>query len=341
MQVLPQSMSLSSYLEEHEKSHTKVLGGRGRMGGTSIRSCATSHGYVCDKHAPSREHVIYGKDKKGDQVVIKGNTKEDEIVALRALQHHPYHVKLEDFFWANIHSDSIIIVLERLSGDLVNLLEINGGRLYDCHAFRYLYQIVDAIKFLHALKIFHRDLAPDNILYDSRTDTVCLCDLGLVQIDQKDTCTKPVGKFLYAAPELLMTSKDKVNIFHSAKLDIWCVGCILCYMILGDMPWKKSSCEFYKYSIQTSNKILCRFSDYLPHSYLLKTNSSLHPRKHSAVFLNNILKIESLRRPTADGILCGIEAIEWTCILCNHNNSIIHKECTSCFGTPIDDEEMI
>ena len=54
-------------------------------------------------------------------------TKEDEIVALRALQHHPYHVKLEDFFWANIHSDSIIIVLERLSGDLVYLVEKNGG----------------------------------------------------------------------------------------------------------------------------------------------------------------------------------------------------------------------
>ena len=251
-------MSLSTYLEEHIKSPSKQKGKIGEI----IRSCASRHGYICDTHAPSREHVIYAENKRGEEVVIKGKTKEEEIIALKALQHHPHHVKLEDFFWANIHSDSIIIVLERLSGDLVNLLEINNGFLFEQKAFRYLHQIVDAINYLHELQIYHRDLAPDNILYDIKTDTVCICDLGLVQINQKDTCTEPVGKLLYAAPELLTSSKDSVSTFHSEKLDIWCIGCILCYMIIGDVPWKTSSFEFYKYSIQTSKSIPCRFCDY-------------------------------------------------------------------------------
>ena len=92
-------MSLSTYLEEHIKSHSKQRGNIGEI----IRSCASRHGYICDTHAPSREHVIYAENKRGEEVVIKGKTKEEEIIALKALQHHPYHVKLEDYIFLLIY----------------------------------------------------------------------------------------------------------------------------------------------------------------------------------------------------------------------------------------------
>tara|TARA_Y200000002_G_scaffold371772_1_gene368800 strand:- start:1040 stop:1909 length:870 start_codon:yes stop_codon:yes gene_type:complete len=288
-------MTFSEYLDKHYS--TKKKGNVGQI----IRKCAFEHGYTCKSHAQSREHVIYGSDSFGREVVIK-NTGENEIIALKALQEHSNHVTLIDFFWATIHSDSAIIVLEQLSGDLINLVELNGGRLTEYNAFRYLYQIVDAVNYLHEQQIYHRDIAPDNILYDSKKDKVYLCDLGLVQINNTNTCTKPVGKILYAAPELLLVSKGKENLFYSDKLDIWCIGCLLCYMIFGDMPWKKSSVEFHEYVFKKGNQN--NFS-----SYLKETHPHFEIGKYTRIFLNYILKEESLHRPTSHGLMTGLEII--------------------------------
>lgn len=78
------------------------------------------------------------------------------------------------------------------------------GRLSESLVKTIAKQILHALQYLHARKITHRDIKPDNILISSFEPLrVKLSDFGLSKVVQEETFLKTFcGTLLYCAPEV-------------------------------------------------------------------------------------------------------------------------------------------
>ena len=170
----------------------------------------------------------------------------NEIKILTKLN-HPNIVKLEE---VKKSKDHYYLVMEY----------INGGGLSDClkkymkkynKAFseeivQYLmYQIIEALNYIHSLKIIHRDLKLDNIMinFDTQYDKhylnimkakVKIIDFGFAIQLKNDLTYSAVGSPINMDPIILKKfSKNKVqnNLGYDEKADIWSIGTV-CYELL-------------------------------------------------------------------------------------------------------------
>ncbi|XP_044485141.1 cell division control protein 2 homolog A-like [Mangifera indica] len=106
----------------------------------------------------------------------------------------------------------------------------------------FLYQILRGIAYCHSHRVLHRDLKPQNLLIDRRTNALKLADFGLArafgipaQQYIKDTLAvlyfyrserRFVVTLWYRAPEILLGSRH-----YSTPVDVWSVGCIFAEMV--------------------------------------------------------------------------------------------------------------
>ncbi len=86
---------------------------------------------------------------------------------------------------------------------------------------RILFQLLDALSFLHERQIIHRDIKPANILITRNGSTVKLIDFGVSDTDDYVTFKQPAGSMAYIAPEQL-AGKPIDN-----RADVYAVGKII------------------------------------------------------------------------------------------------------------------
>lgn len=87
-----------------------------------------------------------------------------------------------------------------------------------------IFQICTGLKNFHAQNFAHRDLKPDNILIDMKSEVkVEICDLGSAKrVDRKTTSIPYICSRWYRAPELLCGSMH-----YTTDVDLWSLGCII------------------------------------------------------------------------------------------------------------------
>ena len=84
----------------------------------------------------------------------------------------------------------------------------------------YLYQLSRALSHIHALGICHRDIKPQNLLVDPRTQQLKLCDFGSAKALVKgEPNVSYICSRYYRAPELIFGSTD-----YSTAIDVWSQG---------------------------------------------------------------------------------------------------------------------
>ncbi|KAM8717261.1 hypothetical protein ACLKA7_004030 [Drosophila subpalustris] len=172
-----------------------------------------------------------------------------EIATLECV-HHPNILRL---FEVVETLGRVYLVTEWIrGGELYNHIT-QGGPLREIHAAPLLKQLLLAVKHMHNLGYVHRDIKAENVLLLSE-DRLKLADFGFsTQLingaNQKlDTfCGSPP----YAAPELF--SDDH---YIGAPVDVWALGILLYFMVVGNMPFRAPTIPGLKAAILKGDYLL-------------------------------------------------------------------------------------
>ena len=144
-----------------------------------------------------------------------------EIQALRRLSPHPNIVQLYEVLFDR-PTGRLALVFEIMDLNLYELIQHRQQRLPGRHVKIYMYQLFQALDFMHKKGIFHRDIKPENILINKSSKTLKLADLGSCRgIYSKPPFTEYISTRWYRAPECLLTSGG-----YGPEMDVWGAGCV-------------------------------------------------------------------------------------------------------------------
>jgi serine/threonine protein kinase len=141
-----------------------------------------------------------------------------EILGL-AIPAPPYTSKTEDI--------EIGLVMPVYDGSLRSYRSNNSSNLLK---LKYCYQATAAVAYLHSRDVIHRDLKPDNILYDKVKDQIAVTDFGISRAlgcPYSGGFTREVFTMWYRPPELFADE----DYYYPG--DIWSLGLIMYYIITG------------------------------------------------------------------------------------------------------------
>jgi casein kinase II subunit alpha len=104
----------------------------------------------------------------------------------------------------------------------------------------YLFQLMRALQYSHAHGIMHRDVKPQNVMYDRRTGKLRLIDWGLAEFyHPKQRYNIHVASRHFKAIELLVDYQC-----YDYSVDIWGFGVTMAGIIFKRMPFFKGSDDF-------------------------------------------------------------------------------------------------
>ncbi|XP_069874479.1 sperm motility kinase 4A-like [Dipodomys merriami] len=212
-------------------------------------------------------------------VAVKTITKkkclsvDTELDILKSVE-HPNIIRLYEVVEAEQRVNLVMEYLE--GGDLADYV-YKVDRLREGEARLLFRQIVRAVNYCHDHGIIHRDLKAENILLDSQ-GTAKLCDFGLsMRFQPQQELDGWCGTMAYWPPEMITQQK-----YQGPKVDVWSLGILLYFMVMGDVPFDDRSWLVLKQQVLAGRfQILKQFSTELRDilGYLM----TLDPQKRPAV----------------------------------------------------------
>jgi serine/threonine protein kinase len=154
---------------------------------------------------------------------------------------HPNIIKSDDITYKN--NDEKIIFKIKMIKHIELLAIIRKEAISLERRKKWIWQLANAIRCLHAKKIIYCDIKPDNILID-KNDNLILCDFNcVVHHDREDKKINIINNTrVYTSPELLYGESMNFGI------DIWGLGVILSILIS-----RKWICKNKKSSLRNDN----------------------------------------------------------------------------------------
>lgn len=151
----------------------------------------------------------------------------NEIDIMRALDHDNV-IKLYEVYETD---KSLYLVLELIQGkSLQEVLKKGGFKDNESRVKNVISSILEALAYLAAKGVMHRDLKPDNILLD-KGDKVKIVDFGLATfIDIPEYIFKKCGTPGYIAPEVFKYDVKNSATNYNDRCDVFSAGCIFYFM---------------------------------------------------------------------------------------------------------------
>lgn len=185
--------------------------------------------------------VILAEDKRTQKLVAikciakkalegKEGSMENEIAVLHKIK-HPNIVALDDIYESGGH---LYLIMQLVSGGELFDRIVEKGFYTERDASRLIFQVLDAVKYLHDLGIVHRDLKPENLLYYSLDEDskIMISDFGLSKMeDPSSVLSTACGTPGYVAPEVLAQKP------YSKAVDCWSIGVIAYILLCGYPPF--------------------------------------------------------------------------------------------------------
>ncbi|KAI4278763.1 MAG: hypothetical protein L6R35_006076, partial [Caloplaca aegaea] len=137
-------------------------------------------------------------------------------------------------------SPSYIIEELITGGDLMSYIERHDWRVDPEESSLIVYQILQAVFYLHGKGITHRDLKPENILMStvSAGARVVVTDFGgatkaIANGEGTSRMQTITGTFHYLAPEIRGKNSLVQQPGYTSAVDMWSVGCVTAAMLIG------------------------------------------------------------------------------------------------------------
>lgn len=113
----------------------------------------------------------------------------------------------------------------------------------DCTSPNFIYsllkQIGGALEFLYNKKVVHRNIKPDNIIYNPITQNFTLVDFGF-SADITSTVIRKVENFKYMSPEVCLDMIEKISpsIKEWVNNDVFAFGVTIFYILCDIYPFE-------------------------------------------------------------------------------------------------------
>jgi serine/threonine protein kinase len=141
-----------------------------------------------------------------------------------------------------------VIALEHAGGrDLIQCLMHTGN--FDEKTGRFYFkQLMEGIAYIHEKGMVHRDLKPDNLLFNDEF-RMKVADFGTVgSLHKQAVLSTFCGTENYMAPEVLASYEERQQ-YAGEPVDVFSCGVILFIMVVGSMPFQIAlpDNDLYKY----------------------------------------------------------------------------------------------
>lgn len=144
---------------------------------------------------------------------------------------------------------------------------IFGKSFRNCHQemdkvskLRLIHEFLTTLAQFHDKKLIHRDIKPDNIMVESKTNRPILIDFGVSKIARKTATFTQLqrGTIMYISPEMYFDEdedadqddQDAKPVPVSTYCDIWSVGCMISEIFSGILPWNTERLTLNQFQIE-------------------------------------------------------------------------------------------
>ncbi|XP_022215942.2 dual specificity protein kinase Ttk isoform X1 [Drosophila obscura] len=235
--VPPSTASKSSNILKI-KNHEYVIGQKLGCGGSSSV-------YLARRPDSGGEFALKVVDLQADPSVVQGYLNETKL--LEKLQGNVCVVALYDYQLLREES-KLYMVMEKGDCDLNKILQSYTTNLPAYSLMSILYQMLQAVNYIHQHGVIHSDLKPANFLMVN--GRLKLIDFGIASNISVDSTSiikfSQAGTFNYISPEALtdtstgnspMRGGNQPKIKISTKSDVWSLGCILYLLMYQKTPF--------------------------------------------------------------------------------------------------------
>jgi len=186
---------------------------------------------MCFERATGNKYALKVVDRS------KYNGKEslavNEVNLLRSIRHRNIIRLVKDLQT----SHDIYMILEYANGgDLFETISSGDYSFSEQDASLYLYDILQALLYLHDRSIVHRDVKPENLLISESINgkkSLKLADFGMATTIKGPLYTV-CGTPTYVAPEIILQNG------YGYEVDIWASGIITYIMLCGYPPFRSA-----------------------------------------------------------------------------------------------------